>query len=364
MESTVNDFVAEQKKEIVRDKSLDVAKGLLMASVVAGHIAYFPFAEMFYYYHVAGFFLLSGFFFNYDKYANSFISFIFSRKKILTQYFSYSLLFILLHNHFVSLNILPENAVEYTTSDMMLAFINSITIPSEPLLGAMWFIPVLVIMQIIFYTINKASKTFTNSNLLPTILIVFLFFFGWWLVKSKYISDNINLYRNIPNAQFFVYLPFFYIGYLFKDYGLSLLKSKNILVPCLTIMLLTYIYLRPALYLYGETDPFLFIFLSLISIAVVIGASHYIKTSIVVNFLKYIGENTVHILALHFLFFKVGSFILIRNNILNENSLHTLGTAPGVGLLAKMLYLFCGILGPLLVLFYSTKMKRLVFKTA
>ncbi|WP_227136749.1 hypothetical protein [Kosakonia radicincitans] len=56
MESTVNDFVAEQKKEIVRDKSLDVAKGLLMASVVAGHIAYFPFAEMFYYYHVAGFF--------------------------------------------------------------------------------------------------------------------------------------------------------------------------------------------------------------------------------------------------------------------------------------------------------------------
>jgi len=30
---------------------------------------------VFYYYHVAGFFLLSGYFFNYDKYSDSFIGF-------------------------------------------------------------------------------------------------------------------------------------------------------------------------------------------------------------------------------------------------------------------------------------------------
>lgn len=32
----------------------------MMLSVVAGHIANFPFGEVFYYYQVAGFFLLSG----------------------------------------------------------------------------------------------------------------------------------------------------------------------------------------------------------------------------------------------------------------------------------------------------------------
>lgn len=47
----------------------------MMLSVVAGHIANFPFGEVFYYYQVAGFFLLSGYFFHYDKYADRFSKF-------------------------------------------------------------------------------------------------------------------------------------------------------------------------------------------------------------------------------------------------------------------------------------------------
>lgn len=39
-----------------RDRSLDIAKGIMMLSVVAGHIANFPFGEVYYYYQVAGFF--------------------------------------------------------------------------------------------------------------------------------------------------------------------------------------------------------------------------------------------------------------------------------------------------------------------
>lgn len=53
----------------------------MMLSVVAGHIANFPFGEVFYYYQVAGFFLLSGYFFHYDKYAETHNPLIYNRNK-------------------------------------------------------------------------------------------------------------------------------------------------------------------------------------------------------------------------------------------------------------------------------------------
>lgn len=70
----------------------------MMLSVVAGHIANFPFGEVFYYYQVAGFFLLSGYFFHYDKYADRFSKFLKSRSKLICQYLIYSAIIISTHN--------------------------------------------------------------------------------------------------------------------------------------------------------------------------------------------------------------------------------------------------------------------------
>lgn len=47
----------------------------MMLSVVAGHIANFPFGEVFYYYQVAGFFLLSGYFFHYTSMLTDLVNF-------------------------------------------------------------------------------------------------------------------------------------------------------------------------------------------------------------------------------------------------------------------------------------------------
>ncbi|WP_090118502.1 acyltransferase family protein [Kosakonia arachidis] len=340
-----------------RDKSLDVAKGIMMASVVAGHISSFPFGEIFYYYHVAGFFLLSGFFFNYVKYSNSFISFLLSRKKIILQYCGYSLFFILMHNVFISYGIQPEYAINYSYQNYIISIINSITVPSETMLGAMWFIPVLIIMQIIFYSINKITNIITkNRTILPSIIVT-LFFFGWWILKNKYIVNDKLLQNNVPNVQYFTYLPFFYVGYLLKDYGLSFLKNTRIMITSLVVIVLTYITMRPPIYIYGDVDPFLFITLTFISIAFVIGFSHHVKVKLLVNLFKYIGENTIHILALHFLFFKLATFILLKINVVPEGSMHVIGTMPDNGFLATLLYLTCGIFGPLLLVELYTIIK-------
>ncbi|HHU0690705.1 acyltransferase [Citrobacter sp. Marseille-Q3906] len=359
---TLNNVVVSRKIQSNRNKSLDVAKGLLMISVVAGHIANFPFGEVFYFYHVAGFFLLSGFFFNYNKYATSILSFILSRKKIIIQYVGYSLLFIFLHNYFTHLNIQPINTMEYASSDYVTAIITSITIPTEPLSGAMWFIPVLVIMQIVFYIINRVTTPINRKGDFLSVLVIVLFFIGWWLVKGKYISENQDLNKYIPNAQFFVYLPFFYVGFLFKNKGLELLKSSRILIPCFAIMAMSYISLRPTLYLYGEVDPFLFISLSFISIAFIIGISYHINYTPVVNMLKFIGENTLHILALHFLFFKLGTLILICLGKLPSSALHDIGAPSDGEMLANLVYFVCGVFGPLLVVTLYSQIKKIIFR--
>lgn len=348
MNSTI-DTAVKSESPVIRDKSLDVAKGLMMASVVAGHISSFPFGEVFYYYHIAGFFLLSGFFFNYFKYSKSFTSFIISRKKLILQYFGYALFFIAMHNVFIIYGLQPETILPYEKQDFIDSIINSITVPSEPMMGAMWFIPALIIMQVIFYFLNMVTDLIPGGNKTMPTLIVVLFFFGWWIVTSKYITNNQLLYKNIPNAQYFVYLPFFYVGFLLKQHGLSFLKNAEILISTFAIIALTYSTIRPKIYMYGEVNPFLFITLSFVGISFVISLSHYIKIKPIVNVLKYIGENTIHILALHFLFFKLATFILISLKFGQEGDLHMVGTLPDNGLLAILLYLACGIFGPLLL---------------
>lgn len=65
-----------------------------------------------------------------------------------------------------------------------------------------------------FYWLNRVVK---ENKLLIGSSVLILFFIGWWIVKSNAIANNPYINTHIPNAQYFVYLPFFYIGYIFKN---------------------------------------------------------------------------------------------------------------------------------------------------
>ncbi|EEI2508193.1 acyltransferase family protein, partial [Salmonella enterica] len=321
---SIESEIIKQRK---RDGSLDIAKGIMMLSVVAGHIANFPFGEVFYYYHVAGFFLLSGYFFNYDKYADNFIRFLKSRSKLIYQYLIYSAVIIAAHNLLIDFGLQPQNYVYYSLIDYATAFIRSITIPSEAIAGAMWFIPVLILMQFVFYWINRMTK---GNKLLIGSSVLILFFIGWWIVKSNTVADNSYINHHIPNAQYFVYLPFFYIGYTLKEIGLKYFGNINVMLPALIIVVLSYITIHPTMYLYGSVNPYCFIFLSLVSIFLIIGISQHIRSDILAKTLMIIGENTVHILAMHFVFFKVATLFLICIGLQKIDMLHNVD-APSNG---------------------------------
>lgn len=341
-----------------RDKSLDVAKGIMMLSVVAGHIVNFPFGEVFYYYHVAGFFLLSGYFFNYGKYVDSFGQFLKSRSKLIYQYLIYSAIFIAAHNLLIDNGLQPQNYIYYSFTDYVTAFIRSITIPSEALAGAMWFIPVLILMQCIFYWINRLLM---ENKLLVSISVISLFFIGWLIVKDNIIADNSYINNHIPNAQFFVYMPFFYIGFIFKETGFRFLSGINILLPALVTIAFSYVTIRPTLYLYGSVEPYCFLFLSLVSISFVIGISYHIKYNMLASFFTAIGESTVHILALHFFFFKMASLLLVMTGYAQPDTLHITDGPSNGTFIQVLIYLSLGVILPLAITLTARKLKYIMF---
>lgn len=83
-----------------RDTSFDVLKGILILSVVLGHIRGGDIGRIIYMIHMPGFFLVSGYFFNikenesFDKY------FVKLCKRLWVPYISYNFFFIILHNFF------------------------------------------------------------------------------------------------------------------------------------------------------------------------------------------------------------------------------------------------------------------------
>ncbi|EAZ8182099.1 acyltransferase [Salmonella enterica] len=330
----------------------------MMLSVVAGHIANFPFGEVFYYYQVAGFFLLSGYFFHYDKYADRFSKFLKSRSKLICQYLIYSAIIISTHNLLTEFGLQPTNYIYYSPADYVTAFIRSITIPSEALAGAMWFIPVLILMQFVFYWLNRVVK---ENKLLIGSSVLILFFIGWWIVKSNAIANNPYINTHIPNAQYFVYLPFFYIGYVFKKFGFKSLSSINAMLPALIVIVLSYIVIRPTMYLYGSIDPYCFIFLSLISISLVIGISYHIKSNILVRFFTTIGENTVHILAMHFFFFKIATLLLTIVGLKQIDDVHRIDGPSNGSIIETITYLSFGIVFPLVLVSLVRKIRSKIF---
>jgi fucose 4-O-acetylase-like acetyltransferase len=68
-----------------------------------------------------------------------------------------------------------------------------------------------------------------------------------------------------------------------------------------------------------------------------------------VRIINYIGENTLIILALHLLFFKIASLILIHFQNLPVNDLASFPTIKGTSKHWWWLYSLCGLIFPLII---------------
>lgn len=207
----------------MRNKQIDVLKGIGAILVVIGHIVTGNIKVVIYAFHMPLFFFLSGYVFsNKKKFREYFIT---NVKSLLIPFFIFNIISLLfnidyIHNNSFS-NIL----------DNIFYFNSSVAWNSS-----LWFFVVLFFTKIIFYTLNKLC----NSTKKLGIFIAVLLAIG--IVIIKY---NIWLPFGLKIVPFS--LTFMYIGYIAKK--VELLEKINLNFKSITLcIILTVIFIISSLY--------------------------------------------------------------------------------------------------------------------
>lgn len=103
-----------------RNPVIDILKGLGIILMVAGYSG-FPFTRFIYLFHMAIFFMASGFCFKSESSANVGTTIKFIKRRFITLWLPYvvwTTLFSLLHNVFISLNVYTDNPLILNYTDI------------------------------------------------------------------------------------------------------------------------------------------------------------------------------------------------------------------------------------------------------
>lgn len=308
-----------------RNIQLDIAKGIGIILVVLGHTA-FPYTHFIYLFHLAIFFIMSGYFFkeDYVKDFNSFKFFIINKiKRLYLPFVIGNSICILLNNFFININLYSNLTHNYFTIKDM--FINIFKIllfkGTSEMLGATWFLQILFLIMIFYAIIEYFIKKVKNSNVIQLLVSITMLFIGYILAIK-----NINI-KIIPIQVFTCYILFDF-GRKFKNIRpRTEFKFRPIILIILFFALIIFNKIGTIeISLNQYTNPLYFISVSIIGWLFVYEVSYYLaKTKFVSEFIQYIGKNTMIILILHFAVFKFVNFLGII--ILNKD-ITLVGTFP------------------------------------
>lgn len=177
----------------------DIAKAIAITAMVAGH-TYPPagnVCKMIYLFHVPLFFILAGYFFNFEKYKDNF-------KKLLVSSAKRLLLPCLIA-------IIAFYDIQYLASKNILTFIYGIGKPIfsiQPIGYSMWFLYCLFVVRILFWVYLKFIEKFKIPTAISFIISFCIAFLGVEIGKV------IKLPWSIDIALVAIYLS--YVGYLLK----------------------------------------------------------------------------------------------------------------------------------------------------
>lgn len=350
---------------------VDIAKGIAIIAVVLMHINY-PFpsssiapirALLGYGWHVATFFIIGGFFLKEEKLLNPF-SFINGKIRslyLLSLYFYIPA--VLLHNFFIDIG-WYDTAVLYGGKH-----ITSYTLPQiakniletffcagrEPILGAMWFVNVLFmafcLMSVIASVIHRIFKGKGDAMQYVYPIVLFVLSCGA-NISTNCIGFNIPRCNNVFTAMWLIY-----IGYWVKNKAKSRFDNNWICVTCA----LTFIYfciIQPiGVDLNGNryADLITLTIGSLSAVYVICYLSQKIQSTYVGSILKRCGKDSFYIMALHFIGFKIGIYML--NAFGYGISLCSLTPQTQGEWLLIPYYVFWGIIIPLIFMYLFRKIK-------
>lgn len=332
---------------------MDILKGLAIIAVVMGHCGAIG-SQIIYLFHIPLFFFISGYFYK-EIYSNS--SFDLFGKRIKTLYLpfiKYEIIFLLIHNIFYRIGFYNLNAnvavKAYTISDIIKNIIHILMFDgTELLLSPFWFISALFIVTMIFCLISCIVNKFKYKKYIQGLIILILFLLGNYLTKTSINIKGSQFGQEIFNVSF-VALSFFYTGFLYKKIELKI--PMNIIIA-ITAYIVLYVSSKNNLVIDMRVNYYPNIFMLLVNSILGIYLMIYIskqleKMKFEFKLLKYIGRNTLIIMALHLICFKLVGLLQI---IFYKLPMYNLGNF-GVTTYIKhwwILYTLAGTFIPILI---------------
>ncbi len=256
------------------------------------------------------FFFISGYFYK-DEYSSNLKNLISKRlSSLYIPFLKYSLLFLLLHNVFYSLGIYNDAIGGfYSVSDFINSFIKIMTFDlTEPLLAAFWFFTSLFAVSILFGLISFVSSKFPqkDSELIRMVLIGICFFIGN-ITSQKY---GIAFPRMLNTSL--VALSVYYLGYLYRRNEQIIKMNIYFFSMSVLLLFLDSFYGIINMSANSYLSPSFFFVNSVVGIYANVYLAKHIAERVNSKLFYYIGQNTVIIMALHLLSFKVISFIQLK----------------------------------------------------
>lgn len=343
-----------------RIRYMDILKGLAIIMVVMGHCDAKG-GKLIYLFHMPLFFFISGYFYN-EKYSPK----ILIKKRIKSLYLpfiKYEIIFLVFHNIFYKLNLYnlqsSSPVSKYSLNDILINLIHiGLFDGTEMLLSPFWFLACLFIVTIIFCMILNITNKLKLKEIVTALIVIILLMLGELLTKM-----NINIVvspfcKEIFNVSL-VALFFFYIGFIYKKCELKIAISSKIafiafIILCISAKMNFKVDMRINYYsnfLVFVVDAILGIYFMLTLI------KKLDKLKFEFIFLKYAGKNTITIMALQLICFKIISIIQVKLYNLPINSLSGFGNIYNKNLW-WIAYTIIGVILPCIIKYAYDMLKK------
>lgn len=325
-----------------RDRIIDIAKGIGMVMVVFGHTQS-QFIQIVYQFHLPLFFFLSGVVFNENK-VNDFPKFIFNKFRTLwVPFVKYEILFLFLHNLFSSIGLyttISHYQQYYTFGEIVKRMGLILTMGyGEKLAGPLWFListlEIVLLFGCIVFILNKLKVQKKTRNLVIVVIAL--------------IGFAVGCQTHLPRmgSQSLIGLLFFATGFLFKDVKENVPYKWWLALMCAGVIFVCYkinyvdisrldITYKSLLVVSGILGCYLTLFLS------------RCLPNIPAKMLEYCGKNTIPVLALHFISYKI---VLLCEVLIYGLDWTYLGSFPtyDVNEVWSVLFTIVGVAMPLLM---------------
>lgn len=273
-----------------RIEYLDIARGIAIILMVAGHVFYYDiYWEVIFSFHMPIFVIISGMFF---KYTESFKEYILKMiKKLFVPYVIGVCIVSTARNLIVgeNISIIPQVLLGY--SNFKSLFYNTESV------GALWFVPYLIVIKIMYYVVYKELQISDKFLTIECLIIL--------IVGLCFKNNEIYLPWSIDIAL--ATMIFYHIGYLIKKYNIleKWMNDYKIMLIFLVVWIIgiKYTDLELAVRIYS-IPAFITAFCGSM---VLIKVSHFIQKYIklIGKALKWCGKNTIIILIAHYYEYKV-----------------------------------------------------------